>query len=42
VAETSCEHNNALLDRGLLIDPDVGFLSDVLVAAAIDSAAAII
>lgn len=40
VAETSCEHNNALLDRALLVDPKLGFLGDVLMAANIDTAKA--
>lgn len=42
VAETSCEHNNALLDRALLVDPELGFLGDVLTAATVDTAEAAI
>jgi len=33
VAETSCEFSNALLDRGLVIGPDTGFLVDVVDSA---------
>lgn len=32
VAETSCESNNLLLDRSLLVHPDRGFFTDVLAA----------
>jgi Domain of unknown function (DUF1998) len=30
VAETSCDHGNSLLDRGLLIDPELGYFADAL------------
>jgi len=33
VAETSCEYSNSFLDRGLLVDPKLGFFKDALHAA---------
>lgn len=37
ISETSCEHSNALLDRGLLIDPEIGFLHEVVEMALAES-----
>lgn len=34
VGETSCEFNNLLLDRSLLVDPTLGFFNEVLVSDA--------
>ncbi|MDX8152086.1 DUF1998 domain-containing protein [Patulibacter brassicae] len=37
VAETSCEYSNSFLDRGVLVDREVGFFRDALAAALEDS-----
>lgn len=42
VAETSCDHANGLLDRRLLVDPEIGFFAEVMRVLAVDSAARVV